>query len=92
MRTFLDTIGFWPYLLGLVPILLARTWRARRVAILFGLVSIALGILYISRNSMGSDTQDGLRCIGLPIAGALLTALTSVIVTYGLDKKHGTKP
>ena len=91
MHTFLDSIGFSSYALGLVPILLARTWRARRVAFLFGLASIGFGAWYISGNSSGSSAQDGIRRIGLPIIGALFTALTSVIVTYGLDRKRHTR-
>jgi hypothetical protein len=92
MRSLLDTMWIWPFLVGVVPVLLARTGRARRVAILFGLLSMALGVLYMSGNGKGSGTQHGLRRIGLPIIGALLVALISVILTYALDRKHRTKP
>ena len=87
-----NTIWVWPFLMGLVPVLLARTWRARRVAILFGMVSLACAAWYITENRMASGTQDGLRRIGLPAIGALITALTSLILTYVLDTKHGTRP
>jgi len=91
MHNMLDTIVFWPFLIGLAPILLARTSRARRAAILFGSASIGFGIYFALSNTRGADMSEGFRRIGLPIIGALSIALVSVIVTYRLDKKHGTK-
>jgi hypothetical protein len=89
-----DTNVFGPFLIGFVPILLARTWRARRAAIRLGLVPVGLAV-YCVFSSPGSDLSDSFdvfRRTVLPMMGALITALVSAIVTYRLDKKHDAKP
>jgi NhaP-type Na+/H+ or K+/H+ antiporter len=82
-----DTImfpEFWPYLIGLAPILFARSWQARIVAILFGLVSIGLGIYYIWSLQHNAD-------IGRAFIGAFVVAPVSAVATYFVDKKYGRK-
>ena len=82
---------FFPYLVGLVPIFLARTWPARVVAILFGLVSIGLGGYYMQILNDDSDVLTGVQRVRFPIVGALSTALISLLVTYFVDKAYGKK-
>ena len=82
---------FFPYLDGLVPIFLARTWPARVVAILFGLVSIGLGGYYMQILNDDSDVLTGVQRVRFPIVGALSTALISLLVTYFVDKAYGKK-
>ncbi len=85
----MNSIVFWPCVIGLVPVLLARTWPARRVAILFGAVCIGLG-LYQLRVNHEYPPPSELRRFVIPVFGTLITAFVSVIVTYRLDRKHVT--
>ena len=39
--------ALWPYLVGLIPILLARSWPARIVALVFGLISVGLRVRHV---------------------------------------------
>ena len=66
---------FWPYLVGLVPILFARSWPARVVAILFGLVSIGFGVYYVWSIHNGADITTGVQQAGRAIIGALSIAV-----------------
>lgn len=75
-----------PCLVGLLPILFARTWQARLVAVFFGLVSLGFGACFVW--GLGPRL---LQRPDVPIIGALTTALASVIVTYLVDKKCNTK-
>lgn len=81
---------FWPYLVGLVPILFARSWPARVVAILFGLVSIGFGVYYVWSIHNGADVSTGVQQAGRAIIGALSIAVVSAIVTYFIDKNFKT--
>jgi len=52
---------FWPYMIGFVPILFARSWPARVVAILFGLVSVGLGVYYVWSIQHGADDSTTIQ-------------------------------
>ena len=82
--------AFWPYLIGLVPILLARTWHARLVAAVFGALSIGCGIFYVWTIQHSPDVLSGVQSIRVPVISALVIALVSVVVTYFVDRKHDT--
>jgi len=81
---------FWPYLVGLVPLLFARSWPARIVAILFGLVSVGFGIYYVWSIQSDADVSTGVQHAGRAVIGALSIAVVSAIVTYFVDKKFKT--
>ncbi len=83
--------AFWPYVIGLVPILLARSWPARAVAITFGFISIGLGAYYVSTIQTSPDVLTGVRQIAPVIIGALVIALISVLATYFVDKRYARK-
>jgi ABC-type uncharacterized transport system permease subunit len=82
---------FWPYLIGLVPLLFARTWSARIVAILFGLVSVGIGVYYVWSIHDGADVSTDVQKAGHAVIGALIIAVVSAIVTYLADKKFCRK-
>ena len=82
--------AFWPYLIGLVPILLARTWRARIVAAVFGALSIGCGICYVWTLQHSSDVLTTTQSVRVPVISALVIALISVVVTFFADKRHDT--
>ncbi len=90
MGYFFEHIVFWPFLIGLVPIVLARTWRGRRMAILLGAICVGFWFHGLCVNAE-SPAPNPLRGLVIPVFGALSTALISVIVTYRLDRKHETK-
>jgi hypothetical protein len=83
--------AIWPYLIGLLPIFLARTWRARWVAICFGCVSIACGVMYAWIIHHSSGAQSEVQNIRSAAIGALSIALVSAVVTYLVDKNHNMK-
>lgn len=83
--------AFWPYLVGLIPILLARTWAARIVALLFGAVSIGLGFRHVWAINNSPDVTTGVERVAPAVIGALSVAVISVVVTYFVDKRYGTK-
>ncbi len=56
---YMDPTPLLPYLAGLIPILLARTWQARSVAIFFGLVSIGLSGVSHHFLHFGFDSGGG---------------------------------
>ena len=82
--------AFWPYLIGLVPILLARSWRARIVAGAFGALSIGCGIYYVWTLQHSPDVLTTTQNVRVPVISALAIALVSVVVTYFADKRHDT--
>jgi hypothetical protein len=82
---------FWPYLVGLIPIFFARSWPARVVAILFGLVSIGFGFYYIWSIHNGTDVSTAVQQAGRAVIGALSIAAVSAIATYFVDKKKQNK-
>jgi hypothetical protein len=90
---------FLPYLLGFAPILLARRWPARVVAILFGLFSVGFycyfasslpAILHALSPLHGSHLSYWQRIVLSPFT-PLSIALVSAVVTYLVDKKPTTK-
>ncbi len=89
---------FLPYLLGFAPILLARRWSARVVAILFGVFSVgfycyfASSIPQILHASLLHHAQPTTwqRVVVSPFT-PLAIALLSTVVTYLVDKKPTTK-
>jgi len=90
---------FMPYLLGFAPVLLARRWPARIVAILFGLFSIGFycyfasslpAILHALSPLHGSHLSYW-QCIVLSPFTPLSIALVSAVVTYLVDKRPTTK-
>jgi hypothetical protein len=83
--------AFLPYLVGLIPILFARSWAARIVAILFGLVSIGFGVYYVWSIRNGADVSTTIQQVGRVVIGALSIAVVSTIATYFVDKKYGRK-
>jgi hypothetical protein len=86
----MNPLPLLPYLVGLVPIFFARSWPARVVAILFGLVSVGFGIYYIWSIHNGTDVSTGVQQAGRAVIGALSIAVVSVIATYFVDKKFKT--
>ena len=85
-RLHMHLILFLPYVVGLVPVLLARTWPARLVAGVFGFISLAFGAYLV----WGIDHAPFKR-MGVPIIGGLSTALVSAVVTYVLDRRYVRK-
>jgi hypothetical protein len=87
----MDPTPLFPYLIGLLPILLARTWQARIVALLFGVVSIGLGVYYIWCIQNSSSLLTGIQKIAPTVIGALCVSVVSLLVVYYVDKKYYTK-
>ncbi len=87
----MNPLPLLPYLLGLVPILLARSRQARVVAILFGIVSIGLGVYYIWCIQHSPDVLTGVQMIAPAVIGALCVSIISLIVTFYVDRKYNTK-
>ena len=83
-------IAYLPFLIALVPIFLARTWHARKAAILFGSASVGFAFYFVSSNTGPLDTPDGLRQVWIPVIGGLGVAFVSVTVTFRLDRKQIT--
>jgi hypothetical protein len=81
-----NLIPFLPFLIGLVPVFVARTWPARITAIVFGLASVGFGVYFT-----WGIAHTPFQRVGVPIIGGLSTALISVVVTYIVDKKYVTK-
>jgi hypothetical protein len=91
VRHILNNIGYCAFLIGLAPIFLARTWRGRGAAILFGTACVGLGLYFALSDTGEPESSQQLRRITIPIASALGLALISASVTFRLDRKHGTK-
>jgi hypothetical protein len=83
--------AFWLYLIGLFPIVLARTWRARIVALLFSGISISCLLHYVFDVQHSPDVSSAIQSIRLPVIGALMIAIISVVVIYLVDRKYETK-
>jgi len=79
--------AFWPYLTGLVPIFLTRHWPARFVAILFGLVSVGLGIYYVRSIQNGAEVSTAVQQTGQAVTGALSIAVVSAMVDVSRGQK-----
>jgi peptidoglycan/LPS O-acetylase OafA/YrhL len=84
----MDPTPLLPYLIGLIPIFLARSWQARMVAVLFGVVSLGLGVYYIWSIHHSPDVLSGIQMIGPAVVGALCVSAISLVVTYFVDKKY----
>ena len=87
----MDPTPLLPYLVGLIPIFLARSWQARIVAVSFGVVSIGLGVYYIWCIQHSQSILNGVQMIVPAVIGALCVSAISLVVTYCVDKKHNTK-
>ena len=83
--------AFWPYLIGLFPIFLARTWRARIVALMFGGISIACGIYQVWSIHSSPDVAGEVQGVALSQIVGLSIAIISAVATYLVDKKKGPK-
>jgi hypothetical protein len=83
--------AFWPFLVGLVPILLAQSWPARIFAILFGGASIGLAGYYVWCIQDSPDVSTGVQRVGPALIGGLGVAAVSLLVTYFVDKKYSGK-
>lgn len=83
--------AFWPYLIGWVPIFLARTSRARVVAIFFGLVSLGLAGYHIWSIQKIPDVAGSVQQVGYAVIVGLSIAAISTVVTYFVDKRHDRK-
>lgn len=82
---------FWPYLVGLIPILLARCWPARIVALFFGFISVGLGVRHVWSINNSPDVITAVQGVSLAVIGALVIAVISTVVTFFVDKKYGNK-
>jgi hypothetical protein len=78
-------------LLGLIPIFLARSWPARITAMLFGAVSLVLGVVYIGIVNGPDDVLAGVNKIRPVVYLAFGVALLSLVVTYCVDRKYAKK-
>jgi len=47
MRHILNNIAAFAFLIGVAPVFLTRTWRARWVAIIFGTISVGLAVCFV---------------------------------------------
>jgi hypothetical protein len=88
----MDPTPLLPYLVGLIPILIARSWQARVVAISFGAASIGLGVLYVWRVQHSADILTGVKMIAPVVVASLCLSVVSVLVTYCVDRKYIRKP
>lgn len=88
----MDPTPLFPYLLGLIPILLARSWQARVVACAFGVLSIGLGVYYVWCVQNSPTELEGVKMIAFPLIGAFCITAISVVATYFVDKKFNAKP
>jgi hypothetical protein len=85
----LQNIAVCSFLVGVLPVLLARCSRARFSAILFACISVGLGLYFLLSGAAGSG-PGGWRRAGVVIVAALVLAYVSLIVTFHLDKNHET--
>ena len=83
----MSPLPFSPYLLGLLRIFLARSWRARIIAALFGIVSIGLGLYYIWCIHHSPSELAGVQMTAPPVIAALSVSIVSLLVTFYVDKK-----
>ncbi|HEY3863319.1 MAG TPA: hypothetical protein VGO59_15680 [Verrucomicrobiae bacterium] len=88
----MDPTPLLPYLVGLIPILIARSWQARIVAILFGAASIGLGVLYIWRLQHSPDSLAEVKMIAPVVIDSMCLSVVSLFVTFYVDKKYIKKP
>jgi len=79
--------AFWPYLVGLIPIFLARTWLARCVAICFGCISLGLAYYMVWVIQNVHDNVQQTPHLNRAVLSALATALVSVLLTYFVDRR-----
>jgi hypothetical protein len=77
---------FLPCVVGLVPVLLARSWPARLAAGVFGVISLAFGAYLV-----WGICHTPFQRLGVPVIGGLSTALLSAVVTYVLDRRYVRK-
>ena len=85
-------IVFSPYLVGLLPIFIARSRQARIVAILFGAASIGLAVLSVWVGNHASDSLNDIKMAAPIIICSLCLSVVSLFVTYYVDKKYIQKP
>jgi hypothetical protein len=81
----MDLTPLFPFLAGLIPILLARSERARGIASGFGLLNIALGGYYVWCIKHSTPLKFG--GFTFAIVASLSITLVSLVVTYIADKK-----
>ena len=81
----LPNVAVCSFLVGVIPVVFARSSRGRFTAILFACISVGLG-LYFLFNSAVSSGEQGWRRAGLLIVAALVLAYASLIITFRLDK------
>jgi hypothetical protein len=91
LKVNMDPTPLLPYLAGLIPIFMARTWQARSVAIFFGLVSIGLGVYYLRCIHHIPSVLAAVQAIKPAVTGALANLFIAVMVTYLVDRKYGRK-
>ena len=87
----MEELLFCLYLIGLLPILIARSWPARIVALFFGVVCIGLGLAHVWGFYRSADFTTTVDRVVLALAATLCIALVSAIVTYFVDKQYGKK-
>jgi multisubunit Na+/H+ antiporter MnhB subunit len=83
--------AFWPFLVGFIPIFLARSGRARIVAALFGLASVGLGFYFVWGIHNSPDGSLGVERVGKASIGGLIVAVVSSLATYFVDRRQGRK-
>jgi peptidoglycan/LPS O-acetylase OafA/YrhL len=91
MSQSLHNLAICACLPAVLPILFARCWRARVAAMLFGALSLGLGLYLFLSNTTGSDSSDDVRRLGMLALGALVLAYVSLVVTFRLDRKREAK-
>lgn len=77
----LQAIVLIPCLVGLLPILCARSWPARRISILIGTV-----VLTFSATFAYELGPNQFRSPEVSIIGMLSTAFISIVVTFLVDR------
>ena len=80
-----------PFLLGLLPIVIARTWQARIVAVCFGCVSLALAWYMVWAVQTIPDVLESFHHGIRAIVAAFVIAPVSLVVTYFVDRKYAAK-
>jgi hypothetical protein len=78
--------AFFPYLVGLIPIFLARTWFARWVAICFGCISLGLAYYMVWAIQTVHDNVQQTPHMNRAVLSALATAAVSLFLTYFVDR------
>jgi hypothetical protein len=83
----MSVIVILPFLLGFVLVFMARTKRAKIVALVFGSLSLGFGAYFA-----WGIAHPPFWNVHITIIGGLSTALISLIVTYVMDKPQSPTP